>query len=42
MTDLNDLLPPNAGVVLSGAYRINDAGQIIAHSNSVDWFLLTP
>ena len=28
MTDLNDLLPPNAGVVLSGATRINDAGQM--------------
>lgn len=46
LDDLNDLIDPNAGVVLFGARGINDSGQIIAegslHGQPYHTFLLTP
>jgi probable HAF family extracellular repeat protein len=46
--NLNDLIDPSLGVVLSVAYGINDNGQIVATGNTVNTgsagraFLLTP
>lgn len=47
MTDLTSLLPTNSGITLTDAFRINNAGQILAvgHANGDDWeslYLLTP
>lgn len=45
MYDLNTLIPPDSGWVLSGAYGINDTGQIVGggrHNGEVRAFLLTP
>jgi probable HAF family extracellular repeat protein len=45
MYDLNKLIPAESGWVLSGAYGINDAGQIVGggrHNGQVRAFLLTP
>jgi len=45
MHNLNDLIPPNSGWVLSGAYDINSSGQIVG-SGHIDGekhaYLLTP
>ena len=45
MQDLNKLIPANSGWVLSTAYSINDAGQIVGYGtlkNQQHGFLLTP
>src|SRR5262249_52696313 len=46
LTDLNDLIPPDAGWVLSDASGINDAGQIVGYGSHNGFcnhaFLLTP
>ncbi len=45
MKDLNRLIPANSGWVLSTAYSINDAGQIVGYGtykNQQHGFLLTP
>lgn len=45
MQDLNDLLPPDSGWTLSGAFGINDAGQIVgdgSFNGRSTAFLLNP
>jgi probable HAF family extracellular repeat protein len=45
MADLNNLIPPNEGWHLEGAYAINQAGQIVGtglHNGQARAFLLTP
>lgn len=47
MTDLNRLIPPDSRVTLTGAFRINNAGQILAVGveDGDDWqrlYLLSP
>ena len=46
MTNLNDLVPPELGIIIDRAFAINNAGQILtdgddSHGNQVT-FLLTP
>jgi probable HAF family extracellular repeat protein len=43
MTDLNTVLPPNSGWLLTSAQFINDAGDIVgvgSYQGHFDWFLL--
>ncbi len=46
MHDLNDLIPPSSGWVLSAAYGINDSGQITGYGsfngNPNEGYVLTP
>jgi len=45
IVDLNDLIPPDSGWLLQGAYRINDAGTIVGigiHGDELRAFVLTP